>query len=216
MKRVAITDPDSYLAGMVEALRLLRQGGVVVVPTDTVYGLIADATNDEAVRRLFKIKNRPLAKAVPVFVSSLAMAKQVAFVDARTERALEQIWPGAVTTILPVRAVVSAAVTAGRSTVAVRLPEHAVPVSLVEKLGRPIVGTSANISGEPPAHSAEALMASFRGRLFKPDLVLDSGELPVVPPSTILDLTSPSARVVRVGPVSKETLDHILTPSQQP
>lgn len=210
MKRIAITDPVGYRAGMTEALRLLRQGGAVVMPTDTVYGIAADAANDEAVRRLFRVKNRPPAKPVPVFVSSLAMAKTVAVIDARTERALEQIWPGVVTVILFARGSVSSAVTAGGTTVGVRWPDHPVPVALAEKLGRPIVGTSVNISGEPSRHSVEEIAVGFRGRLYKPDLILDLGVLDETPPATILDLTAPAARVVRVGPVSKEMLVHIL------
>ena len=210
MKRIAITDPAGYRNGMTEALCVLRQGGVIVVPTDTVYGIVADATNSDAVRRLFKIKQRPFTKPVPVFVSSIEMAKIVAYVDSRTERALTKVWPGAVTVILAVRSVVSPVVTAGGGTVGVRIPDHPMSTALAEKLGKPIVGTSANISGEPPRHAATEVIADFRGKLFKPDLVLDVGRLEEAPPATVLDLTAPSARVVRVGPVSKEMLVHIL------
>lgn len=210
MKRIAITDPDGYRAGMTEALRVLRHGGVVVVPTDTVYGLVADATNSDAVRRLFKIKQRSLTKPVPVFVSSVETAKPVAYIDSRTERALSQVWPGAVTVILAVRSVVSPVVTAGGGTVGVRIPDHPVPTALAEKLGKPIVGTSVTVPGKPPRHAATDVIADFRGKLFKPDLVLDMGRLEEAPPATVLDLTAPSARVVRAGPVSKETLVHIL------
>ncbi|MBI2624702.1 threonylcarbamoyl-AMP synthase [Candidatus Parcubacteria bacterium] len=205
-----IATSEAYRVGMTEALRTLRQGGILVLPTDTVYGLAADATNDDAVRRLFRIKNRPPAKPVPVFVSSVEMAKTIAYVDQRTERALEQVWPGAVIVILSVRSRVAPAVTAGGPTVGVRLPDHPVPVALVEKLGRPIVGASANITGEPPRHSAVEVLGDFRHQLFKPDLVLDLGRLEDAPPSTVLDLTSSSARVVRAGPVSKEMLVNIL------
>lgn len=215
MECVSITDSDGYRAGMTEAFQVLRRGGVVVLPTDTVYGIAADATNSDAVRRLYKIKHRSLTKPVPVFVSSLAMAKAVAYVDSRTERALSQVWPGAVTVVLPVRSLVSPVATAGGGTIAVRISDHPVPTALVEKLGKPIVGTSANVSGEPPRHSAAEVVADFRGQLFKPDLVLDFGRLEEAPPATVLDLTSPFAKVVRAGPVSKEVLSHILQPTRQ-
>ncbi|MBI2625626.1 threonylcarbamoyl-AMP synthase, partial [Candidatus Parcubacteria bacterium] len=213
MKHALITDPVSYRRGMTEAAECLRRGGVVVVPADTGYCLVADAANEEAVRRVFKIKGRPFTKPVPVFVASIAMAKTAAFIDQRTERTLTGLWPGQVTVVMPARAALASAVTAGGSTVGVRLPDHPVPVALAQKLGRPMVGTSATVSDEPSRQSVGALADRFRQRLFRPDLVLDVGDLEAPLPLTVLDVSSGAAKIVRVGPVSKATLARILEPT---
>lgn len=215
MKRVLMADSNSYRRGMTEAAWYLQRGGVVVVPVDTGYCLVADAANEEAVRRVFKIKERPFTKPVPVFVASIAMTKTAAFIDQRTERTLVELWPGQVTVVVPARASLAPSVTAGGSTVAVRLPDHPVPVALAQKLGRPIVAASASISGEPPPQSIGALTDRFRQRLFRPDLVLDAGDLGTALPLTVLDLSSGAAKIVRVGPVSKATLSSILEPTRK-
>ncbi|MBI3304723.1 threonylcarbamoyl-AMP synthase [Candidatus Parcubacteria bacterium] len=213
MKRVLMVDSDSYRRGMTEAAECLRRGGVVVVPADTGYCLVADAVNEEAVRRVFKIKERSFTKPVPVFVASIAMAKTVAFIDQRTERILVGLWPGQVMVVVPARAALALAVTAGGRTVGLRLPDHPVPVALAEKLGRPVVATSANVSDETSPQSAGVLMDRFRARLFRPDLVLDVGDLEAPLPLTVLDVSSGAAKIVRVGPVSKATLARILEPA---
>jgi L-threonylcarbamoyladenylate synthase len=161
------------------AARVLHRGGVVAYPTDTLYGLAVDPRSDEAVERLFALKGRLEGHAVPIIAANIEQAAQAAvFTDA---------------------APLSSGVLAADGSVAVRVPAHPVARALAEVFGFCITATSANLTGEPPTASARMVSATL-GKIV--DLVLDGGDSPGGPPSTIVDLRDTTPRLVRAGAVA--------------
>ncbi len=196
---------------LLEAARVLYQGGSVVMPTDTVYSLAVDATREATVERLFKLKKRPKEKAVSVIVQDMEMLKKIALLDKRVERAADLLWPGPLTVILKNRFRLPKGLSAGKQTIGVRIPDYKLARYLVDLLGRPVTATSANITGRQPARKIDEVLEQFEKEFLKPDLILDAGELKCVQPSTVLDMTGKEPRIVRIGPVSKKKLLEILS-----
>jgi len=192
------------------AIEVIRCGGVVACPTDTTYGLIADATDENAVNRLFKIKKRPITKAIPVVINNIELAKKIAFIDERTADVLKMVWPGAVTVILQHKFKLPELITAGTGTVALRIPDYKLIYFLTETMGKPLTATSANISGQQPTYSAEEVINQFDREGYQPNLILDAGILKHSKPSTILDLSTNEPKIRRVGLVDRDTLFEIL------
>lgn len=207
MKVLEIKERTVLPGAIYEAVSVLREGGAVVFPTDTLYALGVDATSKEAVKRLFQIKNRPASRPVPIFVKDIAMAKRYAYVDYGKDKILEKLWPGAVTVVLYKKTLLPDLLTAGGNTVGVRVPDHEIPRLLVKALNSPITATSANISDKAPSGKIAEIMRQFRERDIQPDLVLDMGDLPQGRvASTVIDLSKEIPKVLRTGPVSKEEL----------
>lgn len=200
---------ESVLA-IEKAVEVIKYGGIVACPTDTTYGLIADATNEEAVSRLFKIKKRPITKAIPVIINNIELAKKIAFIDEKMANVLNMVWPGAVTVILQYKFKLPELITAGAKTVALRIPDYKLIYFLTESIGKPLTATSANVSGQQPAYSAKEVINQFDHAEYQPNLILDAGILKHSKPSTILDLSDREPKIRRVGPVDKETLLKIL------
>ena len=179
------------------ALRHLKQGGVVALPTDTLYGLAADVFNAAALRRVFDIKGRPAELALPVLVSDVEQAERVARDFPPAARRLAQaFWPGSLTLVLPKTPDLSPLITGGRDTVAVRMPQHWAPLALAAGLGRPITGTSANRSGAPDLPTLAALQATLGDAV---DYIIAQGPPPQGAPSTIIDLTGDRPTLIREG-----------------
>ena len=189
------------------AIEILRQGGVVAFPTDTLYGLGADYASPSTVQRIIDIKGRSGAAGLPLLLSDVDQLSTVAGEVPETVWPLvERFWPGPLTLIVSRSARVSDLVTGGRSTVAVRVPDHPVPLALARGLNRPITGTSANLTGQPPATTA----GEVRRQLGKSvDLIIDGGESPLGLPSTILDVTGPVWKIVRTGAVSASEIQQL-------
>jgi len=196
---------------IIEAAKIMLAGGTVVFPTDTVYGLGCDATNEQAVKKIFKIKSRQDTKPLAVVVRDIEMAKKVAFIDKRLEKALNIIWPGAVTVILWRRHKLPAVLTAKEETIGLRVPDYKLMHLLSENMGRPFVATSANISGEQATNKIGEVLKHFEKNSFRPDLILDAGDLKCCEPSTVLDLSKEKPKIVRIGPVNKDKLLEILS-----
>ncbi|NLC58155.1 MAG: threonylcarbamoyl-AMP synthase [Armatimonadetes bacterium] len=186
-------------AVIAEAAAILRAGGVVAFPTETVYGLAAVITDDAAVRRVFAVKGRPEGKPL---IAHLARVEQVALVARAVppvaRELMARFFPGPLTLVLPRRPELPDSVTAGGDTVAVRMPDHAVARALIEAVGVPLAAPSANRSGARSAVSADDVMADLGGRI---ELVLDAGPARLQVPSTVVDLTVEPPRVVRHGAV---------------
>ncbi len=187
------------------AVELLRAGGVVVFPTDTVYGLGCDATNPSAVRQLFEIKGRPPEQPVPVLLAEPEEAEALAHVPAAARRLMAHFWPGPLTLVLPARGQVVDLVTAGTGTVGLRVPDHPVPRALVRACRFPLVGTSANTSGHPAPTAVPQVLSDLDGRV---RLVLDGGRLRGRP-STVVDCTGDRPRVLRAGPIPMELVERV-------
>ncbi len=167
------------------AAEVIRSGGIVVFPTETVYGIGASAFDENACRRIFEVKGRPADNPLIVHVSSLEMADKVAHIPEEYRVAIGKAWPSPITFIAKARAGLPNSVTAGLDTVAVRMPAHKVALSLIEKSGVPIAAPSANPSGRPSATSGEQCVKYFNGLV---ECIVDSGRAFFGMESTIIDL----------------------------
>ena len=190
------------------AVSVLHGGELVAFPTDTVYGLGAVASNRDAVRALFVAKGRPPSKPLPLFVADSAMAAWVADVTPVCHNLMEAFWPGALTIVMRKLPGYDSPALAGSPTVALRVPDHDVPRSIVRVLREPITGTSANRSGmRPPVSAAE--VAFQMGELVA--LVIDGGRSRSTTESTIIDTTAEGGpKVLRAGAVRNEDLERVL------
>lgn len=188
-----------------EAARLIRAGLPVAVPTETVYGLAADATSGEAVARIYAAKGRPSFNPLIVHVPSLEAAEEIASFDPLARMLAARFWPGPLTLVLPLKenAPVASLLTAGLSTVALRVPAHPAMRALLEASGRPLAAPSANASGRISPTRAEHVRASLDGRI---PLVIDAGPTEHGLESTILAVGNDTARLLRPGPLSAEML----------
>ncbi|MDP2920107.1 MAG: L-threonylcarbamoyladenylate synthase [Dehalococcoidia bacterium] len=186
------------------AIGILKKGGVVAYPTDTVYGLGACMTSLPAVERIFEIKGRHKGMALPLLVADREQIKQIAVsIPPTAWRLACNFLPGALTLVLLKSPAVPDIITGGGKTIAVRIPDHPVPLALLRQLGEPIIGTSANFSGKPPALTAEEVKSQLGDKV---DMVIDGGRCPGGVESTVLDLTKKKPTVLRLGAVSLEQL----------
>lgn len=197
------------LASKEAALALLK-GRVVIYPTDTLYGLGVNVFDTEAVRKLFSIKKRSEKKPLPVMVGSIAMAKAIAVIDKPREKILKNFWPGPFTFILKKKSIVSYLVTAGKNSIALRLPDHYFCRSVISDFEGPVTATSANISGEEPSRDPREIIERFGREEIQPNVIIDAGVLPAVDPSTIIDLTTDNPKIVRINSTNKQNLLSIL------
>jgi L-threonylcarbamoyladenylate synthase len=187
------------------AVDILREGGVVAYPTDTVYGLGAQATIDDAVRRVFQVKRRPRQMALPLLLGDAGQLDTfAACVPPLARRLAEKFWPGALTLVLLKSALVSDLVSGGGNTVALRVPAHPLALALIHSLGSSLTGTSANISGMSVTLSAQEVIAQLGDDV---DMVIDGGALGAGVPSTVLDLSGGTPAVRRIGAVSLAELE---------
>ena len=186
---------------------LLREGGIIAFPTDTVYGLGASVFNHAAVSMIFVIKNRSRDQGLPVLIASESQLPELASDVPDSAYALaERFWPGGLTLVVPRRPEVPVLVAGYSDTIAVRLPDHPCPQTLVQALGKPITGTSANRHNGPEPSSAAEVQRQLGNRL---SMILDGGESPVPVPSTIVDTTQHPPKVVRLGGISLEQMREV-------
>lgn len=206
------------------ALKLLKIGKVIICPTDTVYGLVASATNKKAVKRVFEIKKREKGKPIPIFVKNIKMAKKLALVEKEQEKFLKKVWPGKVTVVLKRKknCGLPAILFGGKKTIGLRIPNYRLINGLLKKLNKPLTGTSANISGKSastkikevlkqfedegyefceinshgPIRIAEARVKRGRRRAIRM-LIINAGNLPLNRPSKVIDLTPKRPKILR-------------------
>lgn len=200
MLRRFATDAAFPEAGALgEATAVIRAGGIVALPTDTLYGLAADPFSRDAVARLFAVKGRTLEHAVPLIAADGAQV--VAWIGPLAgvaRRLAERFWPGPLTLLMPAPAALVPAVVGGSGNVGVRVPAHEVARALCRACGRPLTATSANLSGEPPSADPSVIARTLGDRI---DLLLDAGPTPGGSPSTIVDASGPQLRLVRPGAI---------------
>jgi L-threonylcarbamoyladenylate synthase len=197
---VLTVDPVSpSLSAFKEAVALLWKGGVVAFPTETFYGLGANAMDPEAVTRIYRIKGRPESKALLVLVDSVKMAESLAVeIPAEARELMARHWPGSLTLVFKAAPEIPEELTAGTGTIGIRMPGHPVALGLVRAAGLPITAPSANVSGAEPPTTAESVRAVFEGKI---DLILDGGPTTGGLPSTILDVSVTPPRLIRQGAV---------------
>jgi L-threonylcarbamoyladenylate synthase len=184
--------------GLARAAQLLGDGAVVAFPTDTVYGVGIAATYRDRLAALFELKRRPLDRRIPMLVADAGQAIGAGWrVDERAHRLIERFWPGPLTLVL--------AHAAGGETQGFRAPNHSVALALIRAAG-PLLATSANISDEPDTLDADDVLIAFATQQGLLAAVIDGGRVPGGVPSTVLDLSSEPARVLREGPITGEEL----------
>ena len=196
-------------AGREEAIRVLRDGGIVAVPTDTVYGLAAWLETPGGIERLFEAKGRSADRAIAVLLADAAQAETLAVLTPAARRLAEAFWPGGLTLVLaqrPDRPALPAALTGGRPTIGLRVPDHPAPRALAAALG-PLPTTSANVSGEPEARDANEIEARLGAAL---DLILDGGPAAGGAPSTVVDVSGQEPRILRIGAIASEAIESCL------
>lgn len=186
-----------------KAAFILNRGGVIVYPTETLYGIGALASNNAAVEKIFEIKGRPQGKPIPLLVKDMDMLSQIAESSALATSLSEEFWPGRLTLILPLRSALSELITCGTGKIALRISSHPFLQSLFELISEPLTSTSANISGDQNLMSSEELFETFNGKV---DLIVDSGKIPESRGSTIVDLTLDVPQILREGDIKSDTL----------
>ena len=205
-----IFHPETDKNAIVEAAAILRRGGLLGIPTETVYGLGADGLNEDAVRRIFEAKGRPQDNPLILHVPDAGWLERCCADIPDTAYALaERFWPGPLTMILPRRDCVPLRTTGGLDTVGVRCPDHQVTLSIIREAGVPVAAPSANTSGRPSCTTAADVMEDMEGKI---DAVVDGGPCQVGVESTILDLTCTPPRLLRPGGLPLEALEEVAGP----
>src|SRR5512133_768452 len=193
-----------------EAAETIRNGGLVAFPTETVYGLGANALDVDAVGRIFTAKGRPAADPLIVHLSGLdQITRVVRSVSPEAQKLAETFWPGPLTLILPKRPAVPDLVTSELDTVAVRVPNHPVALALIQAAGVPIAAPSANRFGHTSPTTAKHVLHDLDGRI---DIILDGGSASIGVESTVLDLSTTPPRILRPGGVTREMLESVIGP----
>ena len=181
---------------------ILKSGGIVVSPTDTVYGLLCDSTNKKAVGKIFRIKKREKSKPLALFVKDIAMAKKLAIIDAKKEKFLKKVWPGKITAVLKIKDAAGGGRTPAsrrgcdprkslltkKKTIGLRIPNYKLLNLILEKFKKPLAQTSANISGRSATTKIKKVLDYFKNQTTKPDLVVNAADLPARKPSKVIDL----------------------------
>jgi L-threonylcarbamoyladenylate synthase len=187
-----------------KAIEILKNGGIVAFPTDTVYGLGGDVFNVRSVERIYRVKQRSRNLPLPVLLAESAQLDDiVASVPEMARYLMRRFWPGGLTLVLQKKDTLPDIITAGSSKVAVRIPDHVVPISLIRGLGAPIIGTSANVSDKPSPVTAEEVKQQIGSQV---DLIIDMGKCPGGLESTVVDVTGDMPVILRRGVISEEEI----------
>ncbi len=190
-----------------EGVKILKQGGIIAFPTDTVYCLGASIFNDNAVKRVFEVKQRPFNMALPVIMTDIAQMKDISIsLPDVAFRLAQHFWPGALTLVINKSEKVSNIVTANKTTVALRIPAHPVPIAILTGLGVSTTGTSANAHGKPSPIIAAEVQEQLGKKV---DLIIDGGQCPGGEASTIVDITGEQPVILREGPISFEEIKRV-------
>lgn len=186
---------------------IIKNGGIVVFPTETVYGIGANGLDENAVKRLYNIKQRPINKPISLLVSNMDMVNQVAKDITDLEyKLMEEFFPGPFTIILKKKDIVPDIVTAGQGTVGIRIPAGEIARKLVEYANVPIATPSANISGKPSSTNFDSVMKDFKGKV---DFFIDGGESKLGIASTIVKVIDGVPHILRQGSISKEQIERV-------
>jgi L-threonylcarbamoyladenylate synthase len=191
--------PEQLQQQIEEGAKILKRGGIIAFPTDTVYCLGASIFDEKAVRRVFEVKQRPFNMALPVIMTDVTQIKDVGVsLPEIATRLAQNFWPGALTLVIYKSKKVSDIVTANKNTIAVRVPDHPIPIAIINRLGVPLVGTSANVHGKPSPVTAAEVRSQLDDKV---DLIIDGGRCPGGEASTIVDVTGEEPVILREGPI---------------
>lgn len=208
MLTVVVDAAHPSAASIEEVARIVRDGGVAAIPTDTLYGLAANPFDAAAVRRVFVLKGRSAEGALPLIATDAAQVETwLGALPAQGRQLADCFWPGPLTLVVAAPEGLAVEVTGGRSTVGVRVPAHAVARALCARCGHPLTATSANISGEPATADPAAVGRVLGHRL---DVLLDAGPTPGGAPSTLVDVSQASPVLIRAGAISWDRIQACL------
>jgi L-threonylcarbamoyladenylate synthase len=200
MRRVSVDQESPQRDAVEESAKWILNGGLVALPTDTLYGLAADPCSAQAVARIFAVKGRDAGKALPLIAAdALQITQHLGRLPAAAQRLAERFWPGPLTLVVAAPSTLAHDVTGGTGTVGVRVPADAVARAVCAAVGRPITATSANRSGEPPTSDPNEVERTLADGI---DLLIDGGPTPGGAPSTIIDVTGAEPRLIRAGAIS--------------
>jgi L-threonylcarbamoyladenylate synthase len=193
-----------------KAIAVLKKGGIVAYPTDTAYGLAADASNEKAVRKLYQLKGRDFNKPVHVIFPDMNWLSRMVVLNVPALKLMNRFLPGPLTLVLPMKieGVSWEMLSAGTGTLGIRLPDDKMALGLVRGFGRPITTTSANVSGGENAYSIAEVKKQFAEQ--GPDYYLDGGRLKKKKPSTVVALDGNNAKILREGPISEKEIKKVL------
>lgn len=208
MKHAVLTNENAGEI-LVDLEEIIRTGGVAIVPTDTVYGIVADARNESAIKKVFALKKRPDEKAFPVFIGSIQDARRWAYISDQKAAFLEHVWPGQITVVFQKKGYLPPVLTGGKETLGIRMPDSAFILKLLSFFDFPILQTSANISSKPAARTPDEVLNYFGEAEKSIDMFVSGGALPGTP-STVIDFTSDHPILLRSGLIAKSELDRIL------
>ena len=209
MERIILTNLNVQEA-VARAAAVLRGGGVILYPTDTLYGLGADAFSDAAVAKIYDIKKRDEKKPIHCIVADMAMAEQFGELDERARTLADTFLPGPLTIVVRKKTDVTTGIGAGITTLGIRIPENDFCLALARRFGKPYTTTSANVSSAPQQRRLEEILAQLGENARLIDLVIDAGELPVRLPSTIVDVSSQKIEILREGMISTSRINQAL------
>lgn len=188
--------------------KIIKEGGIVIFPTETVYGIGTNGLNKEAIKKLYEVKQRPLNKPISLLVSNIEMVNQVAKNISKLEyKIMQNFFPGPLTIILEKKDIVPDILTANTNTVGIRMPSGEIARKLIEYAGIPIATPSANISGKPSGTNIKDIQKDFAGKV---DCFIDNGESKLGIPSTIVRVINNEVHILRHGSISKEEINNIV------
>jgi L-threonylcarbamoyladenylate synthase len=204
VRRIVVDEATANERTLDEAVRAIRRGGVIAMPTDTLYGLAVDPFRAEAVERVFAVKGRASERGLPLIAADLEQVTTwIGRLPPLAERLALRFWPGPLTLLLVAPAALPRVLNGGTTSVGVRVPAHAVARALCRACGRPLTATSANMSGAAPSASPDDIARTLGGRI---DVLVDAGMAPGGPPSTIVDATGDAPVLVRKGAIPWEEI----------
>ena len=197
-----------------KSCEILRRGGLVVCPSDTVYGLLVDATNESAVKKLIQFKNRPIGKAISVFVADFKRLESVVDIPNDKKVLLNHLLPGPFTVILKSKHAVSKLLESEKGTLGVRIPNYSLVQELVSAYGKPVTATSANLGGRSAHYSIDSFLNEIpKNKKALIDLIVDAAKLPKNKPSTVVDLSTPQIKLIRRGDIVMEKSNSYISES---
>ncbi|NJK78037.1 MAG: threonylcarbamoyl-AMP synthase [Nanoarchaeota archaeon] len=207
--RIVVVNPKKTTPKKIkECASILRKGGIVAFPTETVYGLGADGLNPNAIKKIFKAKNRPSDNPLIFHISNKDDIKKFTKnIPPNAEKLIEKFWPGPLTLILKKSSIIPKIATGGLNTIAIRMPSHKIALSLINSLGSPIVAPSANLFGKPSPTLAKHVLTDLNRKI---NAIIDGGNSVIGIESTILDLTTNTPTILRPGKISYLELKKIL------
>jgi L-threonylcarbamoyladenylate synthase len=201
-RTILTSDPQSIM----EALNMLKKGGLVVFPTDTVYGLAVPINNQSGINRLFEVKGRDFNKAIAVLIGTQTHLPQLTTgFSMKAQKLADKFWPGALTLVVDIRPGLPPNLSP-YPTIGIRMPNHPFALALLQKTG-PLATTSANISGGANTITAQQVLEQLDGKI---DLLIDGGQTPGAVPSTVVDCTKPELTILRQGSIHEEELQQAL------